>query len=64
MLPSGAGHRGAAVAHSLNSDLRAALNRSGEHEAERFGKTFVPGDKVMQIGSGYGMKLYNAIVAH
>ena len=42
-------NRGGAGARSLNIELQAALNPAGERKVERFGWTFAPGDKVMQI---------------
>ena len=36
-------------ARSLNIELQAALNPAGDRKVERFGWTFAPGDKVMQI---------------
>src|SRR5262249_27268402 len=42
-------NRGGVGARSLNIELQAALNPAGEHKVERFGWTFAPGDKVMQI---------------
>jgi hypothetical protein len=40
-------------ARSLNIELRAALNPAGDRKVERFGWTFAPGDKVMQIENDY-----------
>jgi exodeoxyribonuclease V alpha subunit len=45
-------NRGAAGARSLNIELQAVLNPAGERKVERFGWTFAPGDKVMQIENG------------
>lgn len=42
-------NRGGVGARSLNIELQAALNPSGEKKVERFGWTFAPGDNVMQI---------------
>src|SRR3954463_11155360 len=42
-------NRGGAGARSLNIELQAALNPAGDRKIERFGWTFAPGDKVMQI---------------
>jgi exodeoxyribonuclease V alpha subunit len=42
-------NRGGVGARSLNIELQAALNPAGERRVERFGWTFAPGDKVMQI---------------
>ena len=46
-------NRGGAGARSLNIELQAALNPAGERKVERFGWTFAPGDKVMQIEKDY-----------
>ena len=46
-------NRGGAGARSLNIELQAALNPVGERKVERFGWTFAPGDKVMQIENDY-----------
>ena len=46
-------NRGGAGARSLNIELQAALNPAGERKVERFGWTFAPGDKVMQIENDY-----------
>ena len=44
---------------SLNIELQAALNPAGDRKVERFGWTFAPGDKVMQIENDYGKEVYN-----
>ena len=36
-----------------------ALNPAGERKVERFGWTFAPGDKVMQIENDYDKEVYN-----
>jgi len=43
--------RGSSAWHkpSLNIELQNALNPPGEISIERFGWTFFPGDKVMQV---------------
>ena len=46
-------NRGGVGARSLNVELQAALNPAGEKRVERFGWTFAPGDKVMQIENDY-----------
>jgi exodeoxyribonuclease V alpha subunit len=43
----------------LNIELQAALNPAGERKVERFGWTFAPGDKVMQIENDYDKEVYN-----
>ena len=52
-------NRGGAGARSLNVELQAALNPAGERRVERFGWTFAPGDKVMQIENDYDREVYN-----
>ncbi len=52
-------NRGGAGARSLNIELQAALNPAGERRVERFGWTFAPGDKVMQIENDYDKEVYN-----
>ena len=46
-------NRGGVGARSLNIELQAVLNPAGERKVERFGWTFAPGDKVMQIENDY-----------
>ena len=52
-------NRGGAGARALNIELQAALNPAGEERVERFGWTFAPGDKVMQIENDYDKDVYN-----
>lgn len=52
-------NRGGVGARSLNIALQAALNPAGERKVERFGWTFAPGDKVMQIENDYDKEVYN-----
>ena len=52
-------NRGRIGARSLNIELQAALNPAGERKVERFGWTFVPGDKVMQVENDYDNEVYN-----
>jgi exodeoxyribonuclease V alpha subunit len=52
-------NRGGVGARSLNVELQAALNPAGEKKVERFGWTFAPGDKVMQIENDYDKDVYN-----
>jgi exodeoxyribonuclease V alpha subunit len=47
------------AARSLNIELQKALNPAGERKVERFGWTFAPGDKVMQIENDYDKEVYN-----
>ena len=57
-------NRGAAGARSLNIELQAALNPTRERRVERFGWTFAPGDKVMQIVNDYHKDVYNGDTGH
>jgi exodeoxyribonuclease V alpha subunit len=60
-------NRGGLGARSLNIELQQALNPPGEHRVERFGWTFGPGDKVMQVENNYHREVYNGdlgIVQH
>jgi exodeoxyribonuclease V alpha subunit len=52
-------NRGGVGARSLNIELQAALNPAGDRKVERFGWTFAPGDKVMQIENDYEKEVYN-----
>jgi exodeoxyribonuclease V alpha subunit len=52
-------NRGGLGARSLNIELQKALNPPGEVRIERFGWTFCPGDKVMQIENDYDKDIYN-----
>lgn len=52
-------NRGGVGARSLNIELQAALNPAGEKKVERFGWTFAPCDKVMQIENDYDKDVYN-----
>ena len=52
-------NRGGIGARSLNIELQSALNPAGDHKVERFGWTFAPGDKVMQIENDYDKEVYN-----
>jgi len=52
-------NRGGLGARSLNVELQKALNPPGEIRAERFGWTFCPGDKVMQVENNYDRDVYN-----
>ena len=52
-------NRGGVGARLLNVELQAALNPAGEKKVERFGWTFAPGDKVMQIENDYDKDVFN-----
>jgi exodeoxyribonuclease V alpha subunit len=57
-------NRGGVGARSLNIELQAALNPSGDGKVERFGWTFAPGDKVMQIENDYDKDVYNGDIGY
>jgi len=57
-------NRGGVGARSLNVELQKALNPAGERQVERFGWTFAPGDKVMQIENDYDKEVYNGDIGH
>jgi exodeoxyribonuclease V alpha subunit len=46
-------------ARALNLELQAAMNPAGERKVDRFGWTFAPGDKVMQVENDYDKEVYN-----
>jgi exodeoxyribonuclease V alpha subunit len=57
-------NRGGIGARSLNIELQAALNPAGERKVERFGWTFAPRDKVMQIENDYDKEVYNGDIGY
>jgi exodeoxyribonuclease V alpha subunit len=57
-------NRGGVGARSLNIELQTALNPSGDNKVERFGSTFAPGDKVMQIENDYDKEVYNGDIGY
>jgi exodeoxyribonuclease V alpha subunit len=57
-------NRGGVGARSLNIALQAAFNPAGERKVERFGWTFAPGDKVMQIENDYDKEVYNGDIGY
>ena len=57
-------NRGGVGARSLNIELQRALNPAGERKVERFGWTFAPGDKVMQIENDYDKDVYNGDIGY
>ena len=57
-------NRGGVGARSLNIELQAALNPAGDRRVERFGWTFAPGDKVMQIENDYDKEVYNGDIGY
>jgi exodeoxyribonuclease V alpha subunit len=57
-------NRGGVGARSLDIELQAALNPAGDNKVERFGWTFAPGDKVMQIENDYDKEVYNGDIGY
>jgi exodeoxyribonuclease V alpha subunit len=57
-------NRGGAGARSLNIELQAALNPAGDRKVGRFGWTFAPGDKVMQVENDYDKEVYNGDIGY
>jgi exodeoxyribonuclease V alpha subunit len=58
-------NRGGIGARALNIELQAALNPiAGDRKVERFGWTFAPGDKVMQIENDYDKDVYNGDIGY
>jgi ATP-dependent RecD-like DNA helicase SH3 domain len=55
----GTRYRSRLGARSLNLELQQALNPPGEVRIERFGWTFDPGDKVMQVENNYEREVFN-----
>jgi exodeoxyribonuclease V alpha subunit len=52
-------NRGSLGARTLNIELQKALNPPGDVRVERFGWTFCPGDKVMQVANDYERDAFN-----
>jgi exodeoxyribonuclease V alpha subunit len=52
-------NRGGLGARSLNLELQKLLNSPGEVRVERFGWTYGPGDKVMQVANDHERQVYN-----
>ena len=57
-------NRGGGGARSLNIELQKALNPANDRKVERFGWTFAPGDKVMQIENDYDKEVYNGDIGY
>ena len=57
-------NRGGIGARLFNIELQAALNPAGDRKVERFGWTFAPGDKVMQIENDYDKEVYNGDIGY
>ena len=52
-------NRGEVGARYLNQALQQALNAQAEPKIQRFGWTFSPGDKVMQLVNNYDKEVFN-----
>ncbi|MEA1052865.1 ATP-dependent RecD-like DNA helicase [Lamprobacter modestohalophilus] len=52
-------NRGSLGARALNSDLQRELNPSMQPRLERFGWTYAPGDKVIQLVNDYDKEVFN-----
>jgi exodeoxyribonuclease V alpha subunit len=52
-------NRGGLGARALNLELQRILNPPGDDAIQRFGWTFGPGDKVMQVENDYDKEVYN-----
>ncbi|MBZ4218786.1 MAG: ATP-dependent RecD-like DNA helicase [Chlorobium sp.] len=52
-------NRGGLGARALNVELQKALNAKAEPKITRFGTTFAPGDKVIQIVNNYDKEVFN-----
>ena len=57
-------NRGGVGARSLNLSLQSALNPPSDSKVERFGWTFAPNDKVMQIENDYDKEVYNGDIGY
>jgi exodeoxyribonuclease V alpha subunit len=57
-------NRGGVGARSLNVELQGALNPNPGTKVERFGWTFAPGDKVMQIENDYDKDVFNGDIGY
>ena len=57
-------NRGVVGAVSLNTELQRALNPARNNVVEKFGRSFAPGDKVMQIENDYDREVYNGNIGH
>lgn len=57
-------NRGGIGARSLNVSLQAALNPAGERKIDRFGWSFAPKDKIMQIENDYDKEVYNGDIGY
>lgn len=52
-------NRGGTGTHSLNNVLQSQLNGDAEPKMTRYGRTFSPGDKVIQVINNYDKDVFN-----
>ena len=52
-------NRGGLGARALNVELQQRLNPTGQPRVERFGWTYAPGDKVIQLVNNYDKEVFN-----
>lgn len=52
-------NRGGTGTHSLNNVLQSQLNGDAEPKVTRYGRTFSPGDKVIQVINNYDKDVFN-----
>ncbi|CAM4435898.1 MAG: ATP-dependent RecD-like DNA helicase [Legionellaceae bacterium] len=52
-------NRGGLGSRSLNIELQKALNQNAEPKVTRFGNTYAPGDKVIQMTNNYDKEVFN-----
>ncbi len=52
-------NRGGLGTRALNVALQAALNREAQPRIKRFGWTYAPGDKVVQLVNDYDKEVFN-----
>jgi len=52
-------NRGGLGSHCINAELQKALNGSAEPKITRYGTTFSPGDKVIQMTNNYQKEVFN-----
>jgi exodeoxyribonuclease V alpha subunit len=57
-------NRGGLGARSLNVALQERLNPSAEPRITRFGWTYAPGDKVIQLVNDYDKEVFNGDIGH
>lgn len=57
-------NRGGCGARSLNIELQNALNSESQPKVAKFGWTYAPGDKVMQIENDYDKDTYNGDIGY